>query len=115
MNTITAQDFRNEYGFQPFIDQFAPEIVVFPAVHVRIAANLLPASLGDHRHGVDIVSVLEFLLAPEVGVAQPSLLAKEFELGIGGAKAGLHQPQQSAERARVQKVVRVEHEDRVRS
>ena len=75
MNHIAANHLGHADAVITGFDQIAPEVEVFPATrNVGVTANPLPGRAPDHRHGINVISLEEFVPLPQGQSMQASPL-----------------------------------------
>ena len=66
VNHIAASHLRHADAVITGFDQIAPEVEVFPATrNVGVTANPLPGRAPDQCHGIDVISLEEFVPLPQ--------------------------------------------------
>ena len=75
MHHIAANHLRHADAVITGFDQIAPEVEVFPATrNVGVTANPLPGRAPDQCHGIDVISLQEFVPLPQGQSMQASPL-----------------------------------------
>src|SRR3954468_18238918 len=97
MDTVAAQDLRDEGRHVALLYELAPEVVVLPtAIDMCIAAHVLPGAARHQGHGVNVIAVPQPVRLPDISGSDGVLAAEQLDLGISSRSAagcnGLMEP-----------------------